>query len=111
VLIGAYDDAPELTNRCESVDVCLILTPWYSAGGSVDSIGAGNCSDEWFCYGFEYLIFPPDNDYPGTGVDTTLSATSVYAHWVPAAVPIPTAVWLFGSALAGLGWMRRKQTI
>jgi hypothetical protein len=25
------------------------------------------------------------------------------------AVPIPTAVWLFGSAMAGLGWMRRKQ--
>jgi hypothetical protein len=24
------------------------------------------------------------------------------------AVPIPAAVWLFGSALAGLGWIRRK---
>jgi hypothetical protein len=29
---------------------------------------------------------------------------------VGAAVPVPAAVWLFGSALAGLGWMRRKQT-
>jgi hypothetical protein len=28
---------------------------------------------------------------------------------VGAAVPVPAAVWLFGSALAGLGWMRRKQ--
>lgn len=27
------------------------------------------------------------------------------------AVPIPAAVWLFGSALVGLGWMRRKQTV
>ena len=26
------------------------------------------------------------------------------------AVPIPAAVWLLGSALAGLGWLRRKQT-
>jgi hypothetical protein len=25
------------------------------------------------------------------------------------AVPLPAAVWLFGSALAGLGWMRRKR--
>jgi hypothetical protein len=25
-------------------------------------------------------------------------------------IPIPAAVWLFGSALAGLGWIRRKQT-
>jgi hypothetical protein len=27
------------------------------------------------------------------------------------AVPVPAAVWLFGSALAGLGWMRRKTTV
>ncbi|MDG2154648.1 MAG: VPLPA-CTERM sorting domain-containing protein [Gammaproteobacteria bacterium] len=27
---------------------------------------------------------------------------------VGAAVPVPAAVWLFGSALAGLGWMRRR---
>jgi hypothetical protein len=27
------------------------------------------------------------------------------------AVPIPASIWLFGSALAGLGWMRRKQTV
>jgi hypothetical protein len=27
------------------------------------------------------------------------------------AVPIPATVWLFCSALAGLGWMRRKQTV
>lgn len=26
-------------------------------------------------------------------------------------VPIPPAVWLFGSALAGLGWLRRKHTV
>jgi hypothetical protein len=26
-------------------------------------------------------------------------------------VPIPTAAWLFCSALAGLGWLRRKQTV
>ncbi|MGI9308347.1 MAG: VPLPA-CTERM sorting domain-containing protein [Gammaproteobacteria bacterium] len=26
-------------------------------------------------------------------------------------VPIPAAVWLFGSALAGLGWIRRKQAV
>jgi hypothetical protein len=26
-------------------------------------------------------------------------------------VPVPAAAWLFGSVLAGLGWMRRKQTV
>ncbi len=27
-----------------------------------------------------------------------------------AVVPIPAAVWLFGSALGVMGWMRRKAT-
>ena len=26
-------------------------------------------------------------------------------------IPIPAAAWLFGSALAGLGWLRRKQPV
>ena len=30
---------------------------------------------------------------------------------VGAAVPVPAAIWLFGSALAGLGWLRRKQNV
>jgi hypothetical protein len=32
--------------------------------------------------------------------------------WIKSSVvPVPAAVWLFGSALAGLGWMRRKQVV
>jgi hypothetical protein len=30
--------------------------------------------------------------------------------WTATAVPIPAAFWLFSSALAGLGWLRRRQT-
>jgi hypothetical protein len=32
-------------------------------------------------------------------------------NFAATAVPIPAAAWLFGSALAGLGWMRRKQSV
>jgi hypothetical protein len=32
----------------------------------------------------------------------------ILAGGTVSAVPIPAAVWLFGSALAGLGWFRRK---
>jgi hypothetical protein len=39
------------------------------------------------------------------------SAGKGVSQWTyTAAVPIPAAVWLFGSALAGLGWLRRRQT-
>jgi hypothetical protein len=37
------------------------------------------------------------------------SNRNVPGTWAQSSVvPIPAAVWLFGSALAGLGWMRRK---
>jgi hypothetical protein len=35
-------------------------------------------------------------------------ASAAPVTWTVSAVPIPAAVWLFGSALAGLGWLRRK---
>jgi hypothetical protein len=40
----------------------------------------------------------------GYALDNVLYGTGI-------AVPVPAAAWLFGSALAGLGWLRRKQTV
>jgi hypothetical protein len=37
----------------------------------------------------------------------TTAASRVMVTGYITAVPIPAAVWLFGSALAGLGWLRR----
>jgi hypothetical protein len=52
-----------------------------------------------------------------TGMEFTNTYSANYSHenfgtfLVQTAVPVPAAVWLFGSALAGLGWMKRKRTI
>jgi hypothetical protein len=62
------------------------------AGGVIAIVGAG----EFRC--------GPECSYP---VSTLRGISSGQIS----AVPIPAAVWLFGSALAGLGWLRRKQTI
>jgi len=53
----------------------------------------------------------------GGGSGPFLSAAKVIStgesgqssDWI-AAVPVPAAVWLFGSALGALGWMRRKKS-
>jgi hypothetical protein len=40
------------------------------------------------------------------------NSSDVFAQWrvnATTVVPIPTAIWLFGSALGLLGWMRRKK--
>ncbi len=61
--------------------------------------------------------------YPASA-GLTASALEVTGQWVRdpqiyeitdagqiiAVVPVPAAIWLFGSALAGLGWVRRKRT-
>jgi hypothetical protein len=57
-----------------------------SAGGSVDLIGSE---------GFPGSLEVPRNLLAGASVS---------------AVPVPAAVWLFGSGLGILGWIRRKQT-
>jgi hypothetical protein len=49
--------------------------------------------------------------YQTDGGDYFFSRTAEVSHQIRgSAVPIPAAVWLFGSALAGLGWMRRRKT-
>lgn len=53
-------------------------------------------------FGMDYTAILPE-DISVSNIGTYLVRSSV--------VPIPAAVWLFGSALAGLGWMRRKQTV
>jgi hypothetical protein len=45
---------------------------------------------------------------PITDFTVTSSSGFNYALPHPAAIPIPAAVWLFGSALGLLGWIRRK---
>ncbi len=62
------------------------------------------------------LAGPPALTSIGIKLDFILSAgdsasfTSVFVV-EPSVVPVPAAVWLFGSALGLLGWVRRRQTV
>lgn len=87
----------------------VILTGFYADGGSITEEflirtpniwGSTVLDNRWT--GLEYVVFQSDlNDAFFSGLDNiTLTA-----------VPVPAAVWLFGSALAVLGWTRRKQSV
>jgi hypothetical protein len=74
------------------------------AGGGAADLSAPIGTGDWL--NLERVIFEAEGDGFGPGFGR-IEVDNLQLT----AVPVPAAVWLFGSALAGLGWMRRKQTI
>ena len=66
-----------------------------ASGPSLNDIGTG----DWLSI-TSLTIYGP-SDFTSVTLDNVV---------LGAAVPVPAAVWLFGSALGGLGWMRRRKT-
>jgi hypothetical protein len=79
---------------CVSQDLNLTFAqPLTNAGGVIDLSGYETATIRDTSYNFL-----------AEGTRTIVSGRIVGSS----VVPIPAAVWLFGSALAGLGWFRRK---
>ena len=99
-----YDfvDSPELTQSCDRVGFCEIWVPY-------DTVGPNQAISAWWVNvpGGYYV---GQNDYQ---VDINYGDTEEYMAFtnfeLTSEVPIPAAAWLFGSALAGLGVVRRKK--
>jgi hypothetical protein len=51
---------------------------------------------------------PTFTSFTGKFIGQTANNSLVYANLNSAAVPVPAAVWLLGSALGMLGWVRRR---
>ncbi len=94
-----------------------------SSGGSVTTSGgdflfSGNAVNHFLGSGWHDAAPTWDSNIfviaePGTEflIDMTVQASyRISYNYTPAAVPIPAALWFFGSALASLSWMRRKQS-
>ena len=101
---------------------------YFPIAGSITGPSALSCSGEWVygglgepdiwqddCFKFDQNVasiafaFGGDNTAMGSTLGN-IQISSTTGVFSAALVPIPAAVWLFGSALAGLGWIRRKQT-
>ena len=94
-------------------DRSITLTGFYTGGGSVSTVlTATTDPDNWTAYDFgsdwqnlQSLEFGALIGEPSYGQSIG------FDNVVVSSVPVPAAVWLLGSALAGLGWLRRKQTV
>jgi hypothetical protein len=89
---------------------------------SISGVQVGGIINDPQVFGsYELAGYNWDTYLAGGNFDEITSLTIAYSglsaggfyfdNVVVNAVPIPAAVWLFGSALAGLGWIRRKSNV
>ena len=80
------------------------LTGTTAGGASITGTLADLGQGDWLnLVSFGYYSSNPG----GTPIPAIIEVDNIILE----AVPIPASVWLFGSALAGLGWLRRRQTV
>lgn len=91
----------------ESATVNLVLRDTSSSIFSNDELPASfDLMD--FDLPFLSVILQPQTNNLNTRIDATINSLTVSS--IPNAVPVPAAVWLFGTAMAGLiGFSRRRQ--
>ncbi len=108
--LGAFDSTPNLTNGCGASGFCLVYTPLSvnDAHGGLGIVGVRNDRNE---YNDNILAIGSVHRTFDTGWwSDPRDDRAVYAVWSEATpVPIPGAVWLFGSGLAALIGLRRKK--
>ena len=101
--LGLFDSNPMNTKGCESNFLCVAYTPFDLSGTSVLAFVAVNFNSSGTdsASGVAWFDAASINQ-------TTLNST--FAIWSPvSAVPVPAAIWLFGTALIGLvGFGKRK---
>jgi hypothetical protein len=98
--VGTWDpDTDEDNSNCqpECYDLYLGFYPPPYLTNDGGTVGFGSAGTWYSGYDSEW--------------DEIAYHEAVSGYVTSSAVPVPAAVWLFGSALAGLGWLRRKQTV
>ena len=105
IVIGPlFDSDPSLTVGCATT-VCDTITPWGFSGTAFFSYTIARNDDDEVSDG----IIP--SGFTGPLTDFSTFSTANFARWSPVnPIPIPAAVWLFGTALIGLvGFTRRRK--
>ena len=112
-IVISYTDG---TNTTAEIDMSGWRVAW-SADPSID-MGAGAPAAFTYdntakTYSFDYTAVVPSGGFSGTQYDLHLEGTfagDITTIIQPSAIPVPAAVWLFGSGLLGLvGVARRKR--
>ncbi|MCP4928397.1 MAG: VPLPA-CTERM sorting domain-containing protein [Gammaproteobacteria bacterium] len=128
-LYDADTDAFDLTNlEFTCYQICPGMptrSPWWPVPGGNGNFLSGAFFEDHWAYVSVTLNFSDSLasyvDGGTVAIDTAyvqnMYGGSTHSLFSPpntvsaSVVPVPAAAWLFGSALAGLGWMRRRKTV
>lgn len=101
---GAFNSTPPLTNGCEDPVTCGVYTPFAPAPTSAQQVQVAIFLNLMGTAGFTFST---------DVLVTEASASITYASWdlsQSAVVPLPATGLLFLSGLAGLFFVKRRQT-
>ncbi len=104
--VGNFDSVPTLTRGCTLQGACGVLTPYSYVGTTLFfalTLNYPIIGDQVIYTSFDDIASTPTNTF----------GNLVYAKWTRvSAVPIPAAIWLFGTALIGLvGFGKRRAAV
>lgn len=102
VSLGMFDSDPKLTSGCDNQVRCFVYTPWVTDFSMLISLAsARNLSPS---SGFSDVVLSQQFSF---SVESALSDSAAWARWsTPSPVPVPAALVLFASALAGMTGVR-----
>lgn len=105
-----YDADPSLTRGCES-NACFLMMPYVFSTNvnfpGYASVKGGSNTPALMENVVVFSIIEPS-------FDLSAYSTWTYTQWTPtvSAVPVPAAIWLFGTALIGfIGFGKRKEKL
>jgi hypothetical protein len=123
---NVYDDPPpfDFSGETDPLSARLAVLNALNDEPAVETVGPGvgvGSTSDSFLIGFDKSPAPDrivsvggeySNTWGSGGIAILREPSEVafYADFTPAVVPVPAAVWLFGSALGLLGWIRKRTT-
>ena len=108
---GAFADDTNVIRGIDTLDSAHLWTPWELASiGGIPAVYSSGAFLEGAGVGYDVLVCSVCLVQPNA--DLAESGFATYAIWTPvSAVPVPAAVWLFGTALIGFVGVARKRKV
>jgi hypothetical protein len=101
--LGNFDSNPALAFGCANDERCKIFTPYNFVLSLPNYVHTSIASNG-------ILMDELLNGRITRFYNTELDPNNVFAAWTPTPVPVPAAIWLFGTALIGLiGTTKRRK--